>query len=235
MKRYFIFLLIILLTECYAQAQFAFGIRTGLNLTYESFIDNTVVQKTVKGKTETKPGIQFGVVGEYAFPNSFGIQSGFLLYTHGSKTFVATSTFGTPKIIYEYRITDIINYFRLPVNVQYKLDLGNLKLLFQAGPYLGIALNGNRKTEIKMIEIIYGMYDDEFDGSRTYYEKIKFGKEVWEQKRHDYGLGLSFGAQSGNIQTVVGYNKGLLNLSRADWNSWKNDGLAITLTYLFGN
>jgi len=237
MKRLVLIELAVLLTASYAQAQFSFGARAGINITQVSVVDKSAKDLTVKENSEMKPGIQLGVVGEYTFSNGFGIQPSVFFYMHRYELYRIAGTVGALDLIIEHRETSNINYLQIPVNAQYKLGLGKIKLLFQAGPYLGIALNGKQKRESHIIEIIRGNPDDEylkfFEHPKN--DKIIFGTEDRELKRLDYGLGLGAGVQLGNIQTVIGYNKGLVNLSNSSWYSQKNISFSVYLAYLFGN
>jgi hypothetical protein len=156
-----------------------------------------------------KPGFQLGVVADYALSDAFSIQPGLLIATQGYKV----KNDG-------YKSTTNVNYLQVPINAQYKLDLGGMKLLLQAGPYLGIALSGKTKSK----------YDGESES-----ESIKFGSGDEDQmKRGDFGLGFGAGLQFGNIQAGLGYNIGLANIADSDDVKVKNNGLAITVTYLFG-
>ncbi|MDR1864638.1 MAG: PorT family protein [Bacteroidales bacterium] len=210
------------LTAGYAQAQFKFGARAGFNLTNvsEKYADGE--KPSGDDKSSFKPGFQIGVVGEYALSDAFAIQPGIVFATQG-----ATYKWGE-----KAKTVIALNYLQVPINAQYKLDLGGAKLLLQAGPYLGFALSGKYKNwddEGKKVE----PEDDEL-------AKIKIGsnKDEDDMKAFDFGLGLGAGVQFGNIQAGVGYNLGLVNTAfreEGDTKSFsKNNGLAITLTYLFG-
>ena len=91
--------------------------------------------------------------------------------------------------------------------------------MLQAGPYVGIALSGNTKAKA--------------DGKKAT-EKIEFGSGSGEMSRLDFGLGFGAGLQFGNFQVGVGYNLGLANLSNENKITTRNNGLALTVTYLLG-
>jgi hypothetical protein len=119
---------------------------------------------------------------------------------------------------WEYEATINLNYLQIPVNAQYKIDLGDMKLLLQAGPYLGYAISGKTKSK---------------SGGIKEEEKIKFGNKNDEMKAFDYGLGFGAGLQFGNIQTSLGYNLGFVNISNINKRNTRNNGLSLTVTYLF--
>ena len=208
-KRIYLVLLAVVLTASYAQAQLTFGARAGLNLT-----NMKMKMGSISMSPDMKPGIQLGVVGEFGLSESFFIQPGIVFAQQGCKM----DSWGES-------VTMNLNYIQVPVNAQYKLDLGNMKLLLQAGPYLGVGVNGKLKAKV--------------DGKKES-EKIEFGKDGL--KRFDFGLGIGAGLQFGNIQAGLGYNLGLANIADSDddieFSSGKtktiNNGIVLTVTYFFG-
>ena len=218
-KKFFSVLLVAALTASFAQAQFTFGARAGFNLTTSS---GKVDGKKVEGdmKPKYKPGFQIGVVGEYAFSDNFAIQPGILFATQGHKV-NWSQTFPMGKM--EIKGTVNINYLQVPVNAQYKLDLGGNALLLQAGPYFGFALSGKSKSETT------------FNGEteKTDFD-IEFGSKEDQTSPLDFGLGLGVGLQLNAIQIGLGYKLGLANLSNFDDASINNRGFALTATYFFG-
>jgi len=215
-KKVFLFLLAVVFTASYTQAQFTFGVRAGFNLT----------NMTAEIDTKMKPGFQIGVVGDYAISDNFSIQPGVLFATQGCRFSFTEDIFyrfspmgGKSPMETETSVSVNVNYLQIPVNAQYKIALGGMKLLLQAGPYLGYALNAKGIAES--------------EGSKEE-EKMKFGSKDDEMRAFDFGLGFGAGLQFGNIQTGLGYNVGLANLINIDNTSMKNSGLAFTITYLFG-
>ena len=210
-NKFYIVLLVAVLTASYAQAQITFGARAGFNLTnlYQEDKDGNM-----KG-LDWKPGFQIGLVADYLLLGDLSIQPGILFATQGAKS--ETSMSG-----YKAKVTFNLNYIQIPINLQYKLDLDNKKLLVQAGPYLGYGIGGKLKVEVSEGGI-----------SINNSEKIKFGSSDDDDfKAFDFGLGLGVGLQIGNLQAVLGYNLGLVKLN-PDVNA-KNIGLALTLTYFLG-
>ena len=211
-KKIYLVLLAAVLTASYAQAQLTFGARAGLN-----FTNMSVKMGGTSISADMKPGIQLGVVAEYALSESFVIQPGLLFAQQGSKSkYSGTTSKGKEKTT--------LNYLQIPVNAQYKVDLGGMKLLFQAGPYFGFALNGKIKGE------------DTSGGETSKYDhKIEFGSDA-EFRRFDFGLGIGAGLEFGNMQAGLGYNIGIANLAPDNDYDYKmkNNGLALTVTYFFG-
>lgn len=218
-----IFLLVVaVFTAGFAQAQFKIGARAGFNLT------TITGDKEVVESAKLKPGFQVGVVGDYAFSEAFSIQPGIVFAQQGYKT----NETGTS---YTYKTTLNLNYIQVPINAQYKFDLGSIKLLLQAGPYLGYGIGGKYKYE-------WSGADESGKGDG----KIKFGdgdeneETLYIDKAFDFGIGAGVGVQVSNFQVAFGYNLGLTSLNKAkdaEGNKKpivKNGGLQLTLTYLFG-
>ena len=208
------------LTASYAHAQFTFGVRAGFNLTNISQ-EYDGKKPDSDEKYKFKPGFQIGVVGELAISDAFAIQPGILFSTQGAQQKFDGKEDGES---WESKLSVNLNYIQVPINAQYKLDLGGANLLLQAGPYLGYAISGKIK------------WKSTFDGqTEEDDEKIEFGSsEDDDAKPLDFGIGLGAGLQFSNIQVGLGYNLGLMNLSNEPKGVMKNNGLALTLTYLFG-
>jgi hypothetical protein len=200
----------VILTAGYAQAQLTFGARAGLNLT-NIYGDGA---KMGDLSSKMKPGLQLGVVAEYALGDAFAIQPG-ILFSQQGFTFKEDDAYDKTTL----------NYIQIPINAQYKIDLGFAGLLLQAGPYAGIGLGGKNKWD--------------YDGDKGD-AKIKFGdapkdketEDSYLSNRMDFGLGLGAGLQFGNIQAGLGYKFGFTELSEKS--KTKNNGLALTVTHLFG-
>lgn len=194
-------------TESNTQARFTFGLRAGFNLSnvYGNINNNPY---TTLEDTKMKPGFQIGMVGDYSWNDAFSIQPGILFATQGYKRYENTYNSALTVILELY-------YLQIPVNAQYKLDLGKTKLLLQAGPYLGF--------------VAFGQYKFQYDYG-NYYTNVS--ESDWDLKRFDFGIGLGAGLQFGKIQAGLGYNIGLANISKDD--SMKNNGWVFTLTYMFG-
>ncbi|MDR0295589.1 MAG: PorT family protein [Prevotellaceae bacterium] len=222
-KTLYLTVMALVLTTSVAQAQFKIGARAGFSLTNLSgFAEGN----------KMKPGLQIGIVGDYALSHAFSLQSGILYATQGCNYKGSYMDYHI-----EMKGTYHLNYIQMPVHAQYKIDLGGIKLLFQAGPYLGYGLGG----KVKMDVIVNGVKDDPIN------EKIKMGSGKDNQyKVLDFGLGFGAGLQFGNLQAALGYQFGLVDLVNAKWveaqeiptpterNKLKNSTLSLTLTYLFG-
>ena len=220
LRKLFLSLLAAVLTTSYVSAQLTFGARAGFNYTNMTYkYDGKKLDKEFRDKF--KSGFQTGVVADYKLSEVLFIQPGLLFSQYGYKC--NTNVYATKSIVN-------LNYLQVPVNFQLKFPLGGIDLLIQTGPYFEFGINGKIK------------YWDE-NGKRLSDKdlKVSFGSVLKKDdlKGFDSGIGLGAGLQFGNIQAGLGYNIGLRNLTvgNADHRrmSQKKNGLALTVTYLFGN
>ena len=219
-KKMYVFVLAAAMTASYAQAQISIGPRAGFSLTnYDVRWDGKKPDKDERGNL--KPGIIIGVTGEYALNEAMAFQSGVIFAMQGTryKSSERHQFFGTTVTTTVMNV----NYLQVPVNALYKVKLGGMKLVLQAGPYFGVALDGKTKST------------DDNDGlTNTEETKIEFGNKLGQMKRLDLGVGAGAGLQFGHFRTALGYNFGVANLSNFDKVIQRNTGLTLSLTFLFG-
>ena len=219
MKKFFVVLVALVVTASIAHAQLNFGVRAGFNLTNMA---TKFDGKSENDDVKFKPGFQIGAVVDYALTDAISLQPGILFAQQGSK--------------YEkdkYKEVTNLNYIQVPINVQYKLDLGGMNLILQAGPYIGFGLGGKEKVTVDGKKVSDKEYEEE-TGRKP---DISFGSGKDDHlSAFDFGIGLGAGLQFGAIQAGVGYNLGLANIAHkdAEKTTIKNSGIAITLTYVFG-
>ena len=206
------------------------GLRAGLNLAKIAGDYDDLY-----GDMKFKPGIQLGVVVEFATNNdNLFIQPGILFSQMGFKyeEFDSEPDYGDIRS-YSYTLQQNLNYFQIPVNFLFKHDMGGNKLILQAGPYLGYGLGGKWEEE-----------DSESWGGSSGTNaidkesgKIKFGssKNKDHYKSFDLGLGLGVGLEFSEIfQIGVGYNLGIADISHINNFEVKNRSITFTLTYVLG-
>ena len=162
-----------------------------------------------------KPGFQVGALVEKDYGEktgerkSMGFQTGLLISSQGTKN--ETTIFGQTT-----KETISVTYLQIPVNIAGKIDWSKMTFVYHAGPYLGIAIAGKYKI----------------DEGRE--EKIKFGSgDDAYMKGFDFGFGAGAGFQFGNIQTKLGANYSLLNLTNKKDFKMQNLCLSLTAAYFF--
>ena len=220
-RKIILVLLAVVLTASYAHAQFNMGVRAGFSLTNISEkYDGKKPDK--EDRYQIKPGVQIGLTGEFAIAHGFSVQWGTLLTTNGYRLNYSGDDegFGTWEHKHELHIT----YVHIPLNAQYQIDLGKMKVLLQAGPYYGYAISGTYSRK----SMINGM-------PQNVAADVEFGSGAGEMKRTDFGVGLGAALQLGKFRAGISDHFGVMNLSNADIIKQKNQSLTFSLTYMFFN
>ena len=223
-KKFFSVLFVVVLTVSYVQAQFTFGARAGFNLTNVSMKYDGKKDEALNPKY--KRSFQMGIVGEYGISNNFAIQPCIMFAMQGYKL-------GSTEIIidvmmgWEEVVTVNINYFQIPVNAQYKIDLGGSALLLQAGPYFGYAFGGKTKWEYFL--------NDNTTASIKEKTNLAFGSKEDQLSPLDFGLGIGVGLQINAVQIGLRYNLGLANLHNIEKTKMNNRGFSISANFFLVN
>ncbi len=220
-KRTIVLVLSVLATINSVEAQVRPGVKAGYNLSNVFAKDAKTGDKY---SYNMKSGFQFGAFVDYSLGERLSIQPGAQFATQG---FVDKYT-DNGSFIRKFSLY----YLQIPVNVQYKLPLGGIDMVFQAGPYFGYGLSGRQKVWKNDVK-------QELSDER---KKISIGGNSSDnlQNAIDYGIGAAVGIEFVNIQFLVGYNVGLHDLTfkkstgKAYNNDMKNNGLTFTAAYVFG-
>jgi len=171
----------------YAQSSPAsFGIKAGVNVS--NFSGDGA--KEADGKIGFTAGITF----DYILSDPFFMRTGLEFAMKGAKYKKG-----------EVDITVNPMYIQLPIHAGYKLPLAEgVNCSIHAGPYLAYGIAG--KIKPKTITPGMGSEDEETDF---------FGnKEDGGNKKFDFGMGLGMGVEFGRFEVGVGYDLGLVNISR---------------------
>ena len=120
-----------------------------------------------------------------------------------------------------------LNYLEMPLNFVYNFDAGAGKFFVGLGPSIGFGLSGKVKSSIT------GFPDQESD--------VKFDgkKDATDDKYHlkaiDFGGNFLAGYKMANGLFInLGYTIGFSDIDPADNYTYKNNGFAIKLGYMFG-
>jgi len=179
-----------------------FGIKAGLNLATMSYKDGSLSYDPT-----AIAGINVGLISEIAIQENLFLQPGILFSTKGSQYTISS-----------YTTTITTSNIEVPINLMYKHDLGSLKLLGFAGPYLGLAVGGKTKSD--------GISQD-----------ISFSGENRDMNSFDFGLNIGAGIEVSNFQISAQYGFGLANLANTSNSSsqvLKNGVFGVSVAYLFG-
>ena len=168
------------------------SVKGGLNMS--SFYGDNLSEKTAK------PGFHLGVAADLEVMPSVSLQSGLFFSTKGAKYKHNEPSAGD----IEYDVNAF--YVNLPVHVAYKLEVTpGTKVVFHAGPYVAYGIGGKRNIvngwEQGKVEVL---------GQK---EQNTFSK-VGGLKPFDTGVGVGIGAEFGKLILDLGWDMGLLNISR---------------------
>lgn len=183
--------------------------------------------------SDTKTGGRFGVGMEVPLNRLLSIQPSLYMSFKGGKdkntsTYTYTNDDGTEKIIYKsttckYRE----NYIELPVNLQFRVKIGQKNaLLFAVGPYIAYGIGGNTVTEKTMItmDAIYtdGQIHDTPNTTHTISreEGGTFSKDGLNLHRFDAGLNTEFHIELSHVMIGLYATEGLTSLDKNDNNSF---------------
>jgi Outer membrane protein beta-barrel domain len=191
----------------------SFGARAGVNfqnINGRDGLDNKLENKLV-------PRFHAGVNAELPLADGFYVQPGVLFSTKGTK-FKGSNTVLN------------LSYIEVPINLLYKPELGDGKLLLGFGPYIGFGVSGKLKpengndrsitfkNEISLAEAISGNYLRSFDAGAN----LLFGYELSSQ------LSVQLNAQWGLVNIYPDID-GVTDLKTR----YANTGFGLSLGYRF--
>lgn len=189
----FLFVITLVLSSIYTQAQSSFGIKGGIN-----FATVTISGGSGAGSftPESKTGFNVGLISEIPLATNFYLQPGLLFTTKGFST---------------EGVTLSTNNIEIPINALCKLNLGSVKVLGFAGPYISYSLSGKVGTD-----------------------KIEFSGDDKMMNAFDLGLNVGAGLEISKFQITAQYGLGLTNIVVGTGDgSVKNKVLGVSVAYLF--
>lgn len=108
-------------------------------------------------------------------------------------------------------------YLQMPVHFAYKLDVAPAtRVVFHAGPYVAYGVGGKMSSTIGKITSSVNTFD----------KNLGF-------KPFDAGLGLGVGAEFGQFLVDLGWDMGLVNISRDKNGSVKTQNAYLSVGYKF--
>lgn len=173
-----------------------FSLRGGLNLA-----NGTTKSDDFTLDTQSRTGFQLGLAMEAPAGENLYFNTALLYSSKGYKFSLFGAEFNAP-----------IGYLEIPLNLEYKEDVGSVALFVEAGPYFGIGLSAKVKT-----------------GNST--EDIDFGSDDDELKRIDAGLNFGGGVELDKLRFGINYGLGLVNIENADDATTKLRNFAIFAAY----
>jgi hypothetical protein len=173
-----------------------FGVKAGVNL---SNFTGDLYQDA-----KNRVGFNAGITMDYAFTENWYLMTGLEFTTKGAKAVFTESIPGVASAKETYKMSP--SYLELPIHAGYKLGLSeSTNLVLHAGPYLAYGLGGKVKYDGKSVS--------ENGVSQASAESNFFGKDGMAN-RFDFGLGIGAGLEFGNIGVDLGYDFGLVNITK---------------------
>lgn len=157
---------------------------------------------------DAKAGFHLGLTLDYEMVDKLYLLTGFELTTKGARKKIAgTKTRTNPM------------YLQFPIHAGYKLPVTPTSgFVFSAGPYMAFGVGGKNKVKAKSTVVKTDFFGSEEDGGL---------------KRFDFGLGLALGYEFNRYKISMGYDFGLVNISRSSSHKMKNENAYLTFGYLF--
>jgi len=211
------------------KGDFNWGVTVGAGLS-DIRMDNDVERMMYGDDKHGIANIQAGIVIDYAFSNKFFLESGISFQRKGFKYDTEREErTETEEISLDKDITTNMFYLQLPVLLNYKIQLNNISLSPQIGPYVAYGIGGKTKTHIEQtIEPFIGVETEQKTSSETNSFDENGGNE-----RFDFGLRYAFSLSLNNKHRIsLGYDMGLLDINR-NGNEFKNKNGSLFATYTF--
>ena len=154
--------------------------------------------------TDSRTGFTFGGVYGFQLANStpLWLEAGLLYSEKGGKMSLVDDTRNSHKVTYS------LNYLQVPIVVKYSFDVADdLYIQPFLGGYLAMGIAGKTKDYLERDS--HSVYDD--------------------FNRFDGGLRIGCGAEYQMVYAEVGFDFGLANISKQDFESAHNRNLFITV------
>lgn len=185
--------------------------------------------------SERKPiaNIQGGLVFDYAFVNGFFAEAGLTFQRKGGKQEVEAKS-------YKSTVTTNLYYMELPLTLNFRIPVGDLGLIPQAGAYVAYGVGGKTKytTEYNFDDAVNTLGDFVSDltddpSVKIYTDAVSLNKKSEEKEEDSFGenaadkldYGLRFGlglAFTEKVKLAFGYDLGLVDIVRGDNSNFKN-------------
>jgi hypothetical protein len=211
------------------------GIKGGANM-------SNLYGKEVKD-TKMKLGFNVGVAADYEFESNVAIQSGLYFTTKGAKL----SSTNIDQKVGDIKLSGTVDktanamYLQVPLHLAYKIDVTpGARVVLHAGPYAAYGVGGkiSGKSTVKVSGNVPADQKAAVDAAlkqinaSTTTSVNTFDKKMG-YKPFDAGVGIGVGAEFGSLLVDLGWDMGLLNISRNKDVNVKNQNAHLAVGFKF--
>ena len=191
------------------------GIKGGANM-------SNLYGKEVKD-TKMKLGFNVGIAADYEFESNVAIQSGLYFTTKGAKL----SSTNIDQKVGDIKLSGTVDktanamYLQIPLHLAYKIDVTpGARVVLHAGPYAAYGVGGkiSGKSTVKVSGNVPADQKAAVDAALKQINASTNSVNTFDKKMgykpFDAGVGIGVGAEFGSFLVDLGWNMGLLNISR---------------------
>lgn len=203
-----------------------FGFIGGMNL-YKMSVPSSTNSTITETSNKYHLGHHIGVNFSFPLSNNASFEPGFIYTVKGSKLEIQ-EYYNNGFSSYEYNGKQNVklHYFEAPLLFKLGFEIGQFKVFGNFGPYVGIGLSGEIKSELN-----YTSSDPNFTPNNIInIDKInwKWKNSSYSYNRLDIGMAYGIGVSYNSFQLRGLYCDGLTEIV----SSSKNQGIRISLVYM---
>lgn len=235
MKKIVLALAMVAMVGAVSAQGLSLGIKGGVNM-------SNFYGKEVKD-TKMKLGFNVGVAADYEFESNVAIQSGLYFTTKGAKL----SSTNIDQKVGDIKLSGTVDktanamYLQVPLHLAYKIDVTpGARVVLHAGPYAAYGVGGkiSGKSTVKVSGNVPADQKAAVDAAlkqinaSTTTSVNTFDKKMG-YKPFDAGVGIGVGAEFGSLLVDLGWDMGLLNISRNKDVNVKNQNAHLAVGFKF--
>lgn len=214
----------------------------GLSLEIKGGVNmSNLYGKEVKD-TKMKLGFNVGIAADYEFESNVAIQSGLYFITKGAKlsSTKIDQKVGDIKLSGTVDKTANAMYLQIPLHLAYKIDVTpGARVVLHAGPYAAYGVGGkiSGKSTVKVSGNVPADQKAAVDAALKQINASTNSVNTFDKKMgykpFDAGVGIGVGAEFGSFLVDLGWDMGLLNISRNKGVNVKNQNAYLALGFKF--
>lgn len=208
----------------YTFAQVSFGLKAGFSAANVSSRISPPEGDEMKADTKLRPAFHAGAIVDISLADYFSFQPGLFYSSKGYKAEVMTTDINGEEV--PITVTSHLNYLELPLNVLYKVPMGNGKFFGGFGPYLAYGIGGkvkakNENTGVAAEVDVKFKNESSVTSNEVYVKPFDAGANI--TAGYELDMGLLFSAN---------FSLGLLNTSPYQYQKERNYYFGISVGYL---